>query len=161
MCARTSSRTRSCASLERTAISFACCISGIGSPDATLCDTLVRMVGFRNMLVHDLDSVNLAIVRWVVERHLGDLLAFVRAIRRKLDERRPCPSQPAPVRRRRNPRLARRRRHGEVYRARDTRLKREVALTLLPDALAADPDRVARFQREAEVLATLTHPHIA
>ena len=50
---------------------------------------------------------------------------------------------------------------GEVYRARDTRLKREVALKVLPDALAHDPDRLARFQREAELLATLTHPNIA
>lgn len=50
---------------------------------------------------------------------------------------------------------------GEVYRARDTRLKREVALKVLPVTFAADPDRVARFQREAELLATLSHPHIA
>jgi serine/threonine protein kinase len=50
---------------------------------------------------------------------------------------------------------------GEVYRARDTRLKREVALKVLPDAFAADPDRMARFQREAEVLASLNHPNIA
>ena len=50
---------------------------------------------------------------------------------------------------------------GEVYSARDTRLKREVALKVLPDAVAADPDRLARFQREAEVLASLNHPHIA
>ena len=50
---------------------------------------------------------------------------------------------------------------GEVYRATDTRLKRQVAVKLLPPSLAADPDRLARFQREAEVLATLNHPHIA
>jgi Tol biopolymer transport system component len=50
---------------------------------------------------------------------------------------------------------------GEVYRARDTQLKRDVAIKVLPEPLAADPDRVARFQREAELLATLTHPHIA
>jgi eukaryotic-like serine/threonine-protein kinase len=50
---------------------------------------------------------------------------------------------------------------GQVYRAKDTRLKREVALKILPDAFAADPDRVARFQREAELLATLNHPNIA
>ena len=50
---------------------------------------------------------------------------------------------------------------GEVYRARDTRLKREVALKILPESFASDPDRLARFQREAEVLASLNHPHIA
>jgi serine/threonine-protein kinase len=50
---------------------------------------------------------------------------------------------------------------GEVYRARDTRLKREVALKVLPDAFAGDPDRMARFQREAEALAALNHPNIA
>ena len=50
---------------------------------------------------------------------------------------------------------------GEVYRARDTRLKRDVALKLLPASYASDPDRLARFQREAEVLASLNHPHIA
>jgi len=50
---------------------------------------------------------------------------------------------------------------GEVYRARDTRLKREVAIKVLPDAFARDSERTARFQREAEVLATLNHPNIA
>src|SRR5687767_8510658 len=50
---------------------------------------------------------------------------------------------------------------GVVYRARDTRLRRDVAVKVLPDSLAGDPDRLARFQREAEVLASLNHPHIA
>jgi serine/threonine protein kinase len=50
---------------------------------------------------------------------------------------------------------------GEVHRATDTNLKRQVAIKVLPDALAADPDRLARFQREAEVLAALNHPNIA
>jgi serine/threonine-protein kinase len=50
---------------------------------------------------------------------------------------------------------------GEVYRARDDRLKRDVALKVLPSFFAADPDRLARFQREAEILASLNHPHIA
>ncbi len=50
---------------------------------------------------------------------------------------------------------------GEVYRATDTKLKRDVAVKVLPSALASDPDRLARFQREAEVLASLNHPHIA
>ena len=50
---------------------------------------------------------------------------------------------------------------GEVYRARDTRLKREVALKILPESFAADGERHARFQREAEVLASLNHPKIA
>src|SRR5260221_10523000 len=49
---------------------------------------------------------------------------------------------------------------GEVYRARDTTLKREVALKVLPEAFARDPERMARFQREAEVLASLDHPNI-
>ena len=50
---------------------------------------------------------------------------------------------------------------GEVYRARDTRLRRDVAIKILPDAFALDPERVARFKREAQVLASLNHPHIA
>ena len=50
---------------------------------------------------------------------------------------------------------------GEVYRATDTNLKRQVALKVLPESFASDADRVARFQREAEVLAALNHPHIA
>src|SRR5499427_8493879 len=50
---------------------------------------------------------------------------------------------------------------GEVYRATDTNLKRQVAIKVLPAATATDPERVARFQREAEVLATLNHPNIA
>ena len=50
---------------------------------------------------------------------------------------------------------------GEVYRATDTKLKRQVAIKILPPSLAADAGRLARFQREAEVLASLNHPHIA
>jgi serine/threonine protein kinase len=50
---------------------------------------------------------------------------------------------------------------GEVYRARDKNLARDVALKVLPAAVALDPARVARFKREAQVLAALTHPHIA
>jgi eukaryotic-like serine/threonine-protein kinase len=50
---------------------------------------------------------------------------------------------------------------GEVYRARDERLEREVALKVLPQAVASDPERMARFQREAQVLASLNHPNIA
>src|SRR5256885_8634376 len=50
---------------------------------------------------------------------------------------------------------------GEVYRARDSRLRREVAIKILPEAFAGDPDRIARFQREAELLAALNHPNIA
>src|SRR6185295_8361179 len=49
---------------------------------------------------------------------------------------------------------------GEVYRAHDTRLHRDVALKVLPDAFARDPDRLARFEREAQVLASLNHPHV-
>ena len=48
---------------------------------------------------------------------------------------------------------------GEVYRAKDTRLKREVAIKVLPDAFAQDPDRLARFQREAELLAAESSEH--
>src|ERR1700680_3544654 len=50
---------------------------------------------------------------------------------------------------------------GEVYRARDTKLKRDVAIKVLPEAFARDPERMARVQREAEVLASLNHPNIA
>jgi len=50
---------------------------------------------------------------------------------------------------------------GEVYRARDTKLEREVAIKVLPAALAQDPERLARFEREAKVLAALNHPNIA
>jgi serine/threonine protein kinase len=50
---------------------------------------------------------------------------------------------------------------GEVYRARDTRLGREVAVKVLPPAFLADPQRVARFEREARMLAAINHPAIA
>jgi Tol biopolymer transport system component len=50
---------------------------------------------------------------------------------------------------------------GEVYRARDVKLDRDVAIKVLPDVFAADPERVARFEREAKALAALNHPHIA
>ena len=50
---------------------------------------------------------------------------------------------------------------GQVWQATDTQLNRQVALKILPDAFAADPDRLARFQREAQILASLNHPNIA
>jgi len=50
---------------------------------------------------------------------------------------------------------------GEVYRARDTKLDRDVAIKVIPPALAQDPERLARFEREAKVLASLNHPNIA
>jgi serine/threonine protein kinase len=50
---------------------------------------------------------------------------------------------------------------GEVYRARDTKLARDVALRVLPHAFALDPERIARFTREAQMLAALNHPNIA
>jgi serine/threonine protein kinase len=50
---------------------------------------------------------------------------------------------------------------GEVYRALDPRLNRDVAIKVLPATFAADPERVARFTREAQSLAALNHPHIA
>src|SRR3972149_10316966 len=49
---------------------------------------------------------------------------------------------------------------GEVWRARDTRLHRDVALKVLPDAVAQDPERLARFEREAQAVAALSHPSI-
>jgi serine/threonine protein kinase len=49
---------------------------------------------------------------------------------------------------------------GDLYRARDTKLGRDVALKLLPESFTHDPERVARFRREAQVLASLNHPHI-
>ncbi len=50
---------------------------------------------------------------------------------------------------------------GRVYQATDTKLNRQVALKILPEAFASDPDRLARFQREAQLLASLNHPNIA
>ena len=50
---------------------------------------------------------------------------------------------------------------GEVYRARDSKLNRDVAIKILPEAFVSDPERVARFEREAQLLASLNHPNIA
>ena len=50
---------------------------------------------------------------------------------------------------------------GEVYRERDAKLDRDVAIKVLPESLAGDPERIARFQREAKTLASLNHPNIA
>ncbi len=50
---------------------------------------------------------------------------------------------------------------GQVWQATDTQLNHQVALKILPDAFAADPDRLARFTREAQILASLNHPNIA
>ena len=50
---------------------------------------------------------------------------------------------------------------GEVYQAKDTKLGRDVAIKVLPEEFALDPDRIARFQREAKLLASLNHPNIA
>jgi len=50
---------------------------------------------------------------------------------------------------------------GEVYRARDSKLKRDVAIKILPDAFAREPERISRFEREAEALGSLSHSNIA
>ena len=65
-----------------------------------------------------------------------------------------------PPRRLRDPRSARVRRDGEIYRARDTRLNRTVAIKVLRENVATDPQRRERFEREARAISILTHPHI-
>jgi serine/threonine protein kinase len=49
---------------------------------------------------------------------------------------------------------------GEVYRARDTSLERDIAIKILPDAFSNDPERLSRFEREAKAVSSLNHPHI-
>ena len=66
-----------------------------------------------------------------------------------------------PPRRLRNHRADRRRRYGAGLSGHDTTLGRQVAIKILPDAFASDPERLARFEREAKTLASLNHPHIA
>src|SRR5262245_1554566 len=80
------------------------------------------------------------------------------------DRRRPIEAQATPVRRigvYELEKLLGRGGMGEVYRARDTRLERDVAVKILPDRFKVDPERVRRFQREARMLAALNHPNIA